>query len=271
MYMGVPLGHTNYIIFGVQMAVYFFMIFRYLRKAKRLVRENFSDAEWLQILWIPRFMTIELVLFVVALCCYFVSPGVDMWLYQILNVLAMSYLVYEQMNFTRKRFEHIISMQENASAATTAVPAAIPEPVATIMIADVDAEEEDAKSELSDAEHQQMEAYAQAACQWLESSEAYINPDLTLRDVAKATNIYYKNLSRAINVVLDKSFFDLVNGYRVEKSKLLLIEKKELGLTLETIAEQCGFNTHYTYCRAFKKYTGLTTQQWLNSTNLPNH
>ena len=84
--------------------------------------------------------------------------------------------------------------------------------------------------------------------------------------MAKATGLSSKNLSRAINTVLEKSFFDLVNGLRVEKSKALLLAKKERGYTLDTIAEECGFNSRFTFNAAFKRATGLTTSEWLKST-----
>lgn len=255
----VPLWHTNYIIFTCQMVVYFYLIFRYLRLIKNLVREHLSDIEWLQILWIPRFMAIMLVLLTLALICHFINSDVDRWLYQILNVVAMSYLVYEELQMVHRRLTHIDKMQQVAV-----------ENMQEVLASPVELQS-DKRSDISDAEREELEGYARAVCQWLEQSEAYINPDFSLHDLAKAVNISSKKLSKSINQILDKSFFDLVNSYRIEKSKQLLIEKKELGLTLETIAEQCGFNTHYTYCRAFKKYTGLTTQQWLNSTNLPNH
>ena len=45
--------------------------------------------------------------------------------------------------------------------------------------------------------------------------------------------------------------------------KALLISKKEKGLTLETIAEQCGFNSRITFNNAFKKVIGVTTTEWL--------
>ena len=81
--------------------------------------------------------------------------------------------------------------------------------------------------------------------------------------MANATRIPARNISEAINTVLKKTFFDLVNGLRIEKSKVLLKQKKQQGFTLETIAEQCGFNSQYTFCRAFKKAVGVSTSEWL--------
>ena len=110
---------------------------------------------------------------------------------------------------------------------------------------------------------EQLQKIADNVNDYLITSEAYVNPNLSLCDVSKATGITYNNISRAINLVLNKNFFLLINEMRIEKSKSMLMEKKKLGFTLETIAEQCGFNSQVTYCNVFKRHMGMTTNQWL--------
>ncbi len=110
---------------------------------------------------------------------------------------------------------------------------------------------------------EQLQKYARRVEEYLYTSEAYVNPNLSLKEVANATGISTNNLSKSINATLGKNFFDLVNGYRVEKSKALLLVKKEKGLTIETIAEQCGFNSRVTFNNAFKKIIGMTTTNWV--------
>ena len=124
------------------------------------------------------------------------------------------------------------------------------------------------RTPLSDADNQKedidkLQQCAQQVEEYLRSSEAYINPNLSIKEVAYATGISSKNLSKAINQVLGRNFFDIVNGYRVEKAKVLLLAKKEKGLTLDTIAEQCGFNSRFTLNAAFKRTVGATTSDWL--------
>ena len=58
---------------------------------------------------------------------------------------------------------------------------------------------------------------------------------------------------------INKNFFELVNRFRIEKLKALLMSKKEKGLNLETIDEMCGFNSRITFNNAFKKVIGVTT------------
>ena len=112
---------------------------------------------------------------------------------------------------------------------------------------------------------EELEQCARRVEEYLIASEAYTDADLSFADVAGAVGISSKKVSVAINFVLGKTFYDLINGLRVEKSKTLLQEKKQRGLTLETIAEKCGFNSRIVYSNAFKKATGMTTTQWLKN------
>ncbi len=68
------------------------------------------------------------------------------------------------------------------------------------------------KNSLSSADNAQLDEYAQRFFDYLQKSHAYLNPDLTLDDVARAIGITYNNLSRAINCRMGKNFFDIVNA-----------------------------------------------------------
>lgn len=234
------LGNLNYAVLLAQMIAYFTLIFRYLRRAKRYIRENYSDAQWLHKLWIPRLMTLFASLFVVVMVCYFIWPRTDAWLIQILNVVAMGYLIYKELTPQQPQ------------------PAANEEKGNRCTVPDTDANDSREDMEL-------LRSYAAEVRCYLETSGVYTNPDLSLRDVAQATGISSNNLSKAINAVLGKTFFELINGMRIEASKELLMNKKKLRLTIETIAEKCGFNSPATFCRAFKKSMGISTSEWLKS------
>ena len=57
-------------------------------------------------------------------------------------------------------------------------------------------------------EMQKLEQYARQVEEYLRTSEVYVNPNLSLKDVATATGISSKNLSKSINATLGKNFFD---------------------------------------------------------------
>ena len=64
------------------------------------------------------------------------------------------------------------------------------------------------------------------------------------------------------------NFNDFVNEKRVA-SVIQMMEKGEhANLNLLGIGLDCGFNSKATFNRAFKKYTGLTPNQYIAKNNL---
>ena len=242
---------ANYLILSVQVVGYFYAIFRYLRRVKHYMKDYYSKAELQYKVWIPRFITLFVVKYLFVMVCYVVSQHIEEWIPQLFTVVIMGYLLYSELE---------ISLSSRNLAQPS--PAVVAEAKAEFIAVEVNG------TRLSDAENQKenidkLQQYARLFEEYLRYSEAYINPNLSLKDVAGAIGISSKNLSKAINSVFGRNFFDIVNGYRVEKSKNLLLSKKEKGLTLDTIAEQCGFNSRFTLNAAFKKAIGATTSDWL--------
>jgi AraC-like DNA-binding protein len=87
----------------------------------------------------------------------------------------------------------------------------------------------------------------------------YRNPRVTINDVANAVGTNRTYLSAYLNSVLHTTFYDYINGYRIEYiSKDLLKEDELPGKTMDEIAELSGFNSTTTFRRAFQKKTGIT-------------
>ena len=246
------LADVNYTMVLLQLIGYFYTIFRYLHKVKHFVRSHYSAAELQRKLWIPRFTTLFVAMFAVVMVCYALWPRTDAWLLQLLTVVIMGYLLYSELAIA------LFERYRNDVVTATAAAEAEAEFIATEVKHQPQPEADNSKKEM-----QKLEQYARQVEEYLRASEVYVDPNLSLKDVATATGISSKNLSKSINATLGKNFFDLVNGFRIEKSKALLISKKEKGLTLETIAEQCGFNSRITFNNAFKKVIGVTTTEWL--------
>ena len=78
--------------------------------------------------------------------------------------------------------------------------------------------------------------------------KAYLNPKLTLNDLALKIGTNRTYLSNYINHELKKSFFDFINSLRLEHAIKLLLNT---NMTLEVIAEKSGFNSLSTFRRYF--------------------
>jgi len=232
-------GIVNTSIVFIQMAVYFTLMFVFLHRTKHYIRENFSEAEWMFRRWIIRFVYLLAVLSIVVIITYLFHPRVDEWLTQILNVIAMIYLVYNSLITAKVPQTEQLSVEEK--------------PYHNPVLQTINMNED----------IMQLQDYAFSIMKYLETSEVYLNADLTLQDLAKQTGISSRNISRTINTVLNKSFFDLINSMRIEKSKELLISYKEDNRTIDVVAQMCGFKSRFILNNAFKKSEGMTPSQWL--------
>lgn len=114
-------------------------------------------------------------------------------------------------------------------------------------------------SSLSDPEAKQL---AEQLKKHLESSKSYLNPDLTLSQLATETGMSSHLLSQVINEQFKLNFFDFINQYRVEEFKTRMVDPNNTHFSLLGIALDCGFNSKSAFNRIFKKVTGLTPTQY---------
>ena len=90
---------------------------------------------------------------------------------------------------------------------------------------------------------------------------------------AKQSNPVYLRLgiiSKTINQGFQMNFNDCINSYRIEAVKNSLDLGEHKKTTLLGIAYDCGFNSKATFNRAFKKHTGKTPKEYIE-TQSPQH
>ncbi|MEO0779696.1 MAG: AraC family transcriptional regulator, partial [Bacteroidota bacterium] len=97
----------------------------------------------------------------------------------------------------------------------------------------------------------------------MEREKPYLNPRLTLSDLASLLNTNVHQLSRLINEGFAVNFYDFVNGYRVREFKRRVILPEYQSQTFLAIAFSVGFNSKTAFNRSFKKLTNSTPRQFL--------
>jgi AraC-like DNA-binding protein len=117
-------------------------------------------------------------------------------------------------------------------------------------------------SRLSDSESKQL---ASKLTDYMKSERPYLNPDLSLPQLAAELNISSHYLSRVINEQFNLNFFDFVNGYRVASFKEKINDPEFRNYSLLGIAFECGFNSKSAFNRIFKQITGITPSQFKNT------
>lgn len=99
----------------------------------------------------------------------------------------------------------------------------------------------------------------------MEEEQPYLNPGLSLSELAQIAETNSHDLSRVINQGFGKNFNDFVNTYRVEAFKSKVLEPSYRNHTLLAVAFLVGFNSKTAFNRAFKKITGQTPGEYFRS------
>lgn len=99
---------------------------------------------------------------------------------------------------------------------------------------------------------------------YIRQEKPYLNPELTLTDLALAlaTNTHY--LSKAINESFGMNFNTYINQLRVKKVIEMMQEKKE-QYSIWGLGQQAGFYSRSAFINAFKKETGKSPNEYLCS------
>ncbi len=94
------------------------------------------------------------------------------------------------------------------------------------------------------------------------TEKPYLEPELSLADLARRMHTNPVLLSQVINAGAGKNFNDFVNEYRVEEFKRQVREPANAHLSFLGLALDCGFNSKATFNRAFKKFTGASPKEF---------
>lgn len=104
---------------------------------------------------------------------------------------------------------------------------------------------------------------AQELLQHLDTQKPYLNPELSLPELARQMGYNTNQLSAVINQEMGKNFNELINGYRIQTVKERLLDPAFAHLSILGIAFESGFNSKATFNRAFKQFTHQTPSEFL--------
>lgn len=94
--------------------------------------------------------------------------------------------------------------------------------------------------------------------------EFFLDPDMSLNNLAKRIDTNTSYLSQIINDNYNKTFSNFINELRISYVlKKLETEENYHKLTIDHIAEKAGFASSSTFYGAFKKFTGLTPSYYI--------
>ncbi len=241
-----------YISLHTQIFIYFFLIYKMLFRYKRILLENYSNTKLDNYKWLIQFVTVLFIsdsLSTIKNIIRFNSDGQLYWIsLNIVAVIALVVLVWLLFKALKKPeiFNGIfIDLQ---------------------LVKNMINDRPDLKNENEiDSE---LQALIDKIQTYMKDNEPFLDPNLSMYDLARKLAVGTRELSVAINHGLKQHFFDFVNSYRVKKAMHLLRNPEDDKITVLEILYEVGFNSKSSFNTAFKKHTGLTPTEYKKKSSL---
>ncbi|MFV1884151.1 MAG: helix-turn-helix domain-containing protein [Balneola sp.] len=99
----------------------------------------------------------------------------------------------------------------------------------------------------------------------MRDEQPFLDPFLTLKDLAENLGIPANHLSQLLNDGFDQNFAEFVNSYRLDYFKKEIRKPEKQNFTLLALAFESGFNSKTVFNSFFKKATGTTPSKYLKS------
>jgi AraC-like DNA-binding protein len=110
----------------------------------------------------------------------------------------------------------------------------------------------------------ELDTYKSRISTLMIKEKLFLNPDLSIQELANILEITPKVLSQAINQGFGQKFYDFINSYRCEEVKKILTGPDKKVTIIEAMY-QSGFNSKSSFNKEFKKLTGQTPSEYRKS------
>ena len=267
---------TDYYIYQTLKVLYYALYIYYYYKSWKLYKDyrkwtesEFSDTEKVSYRWFLYFLICNIIVFLVGsvndIYLIIVKFGYDQMLLSYVSNLFLTYYI-SLSGFAQVRVRHVrYSPKEDVLPATheldsVKIEETLMKNEVNLAINEVKTEEAKNKNILSEED---LKMWKEKLLKVFEGEKPYLNPELTLSDLAEKLKTNTSVLSQVINTGFDKNFNDFVNEYRVEAFKQKINTPQYSHYTMLAVAYDCGFNSKTTFNRAFKKLTNTMPSEFL--------
>lgn len=255
--------------------VYVFWCLFLLRRHTTNIRQEFSYEEKINLNWLRYFIYGLAAVWIIIVC-----TRNDYYIFQtvVLFIVFLGYFGIRQVGiFTTARQAHHNMVIENHWQPAIAVEKGIGEDVDTSANTDAPQiqQEDDATERLPRKKYANSGVTAEMAMEihkrlvyCMGTEKLFTEPDLSLSMLSQKIKVHPNYLSQVINEKEGKTFFEYINALRIEEFKRLVALPESKQYTIISLAYDCGFNSKSSFNKNFRKVTGLSPSDYLQSIGL---
>ncbi|NNC96015.1 MAG: helix-turn-helix domain-containing protein [Chitinophagales bacterium] len=224
-----------------------------LRKFRKKLEEQFSyHSTQIRLLWLNFIFGLFVMLFLI----YFITGGVNAFSYEeVIDTDVLSHMGLTVIAFAVSYF----GLRQPSLARWIPIRDESIDPDLEI---DIDEEENDDKKHRNRIAEDKVKGLREKLKGHMISSKPYLDPELSLYQLASQLAITKSELTELLNEHIGKNFFSFVNSYRVEEVIEKFSDPEYDNLTIIAIAYECGFNSKSTFNSLFKQQTGQTPSEF---------
>ncbi|HEX4849272.1 MAG TPA: AraC family transcriptional regulator [Puia sp.] len=233
---------TTSIIF-LQFFVYVLASFRLINRFKKVAGDHFSDRQRMDITWLSSTILFFTICMLLSALNGFSSltPWAGYFFLVFSIIVALIFIFINRILLKALQKPEIFALINEDESGSGRSPARYQHSTLT---------EGDGKKILEKLKRHMVE------------KRPYLEPELTLEQLATQLEVKPKLLSQVINEMQNQNFFDFINRYRIEEAKSLLAHPKDKKITVLEVLYEVGFNSKSSFNTLFKKHTGLTPSEF---------
>jgi AraC-like DNA-binding protein len=216
----------------------------YLRRHQKRIRQSYSNTDRVNLTWLLRLASAAAAIWVLATSLRLGAVGPRLRDAHV--SLAIAVVVYG-IGYRGLRQTEIVAY-ETAEEDDRPISAAAAVPESSTR-------RQERPAALSTAEAERLERDLLAL---MTRERLWKDPDLTLADLASRLESTPHKISELLNARLRQTFYDFVNGYRVEDVQRRIASGETRTRTILNLAFDAGFASKSTFNQAFKTRTGQT-------------
>lgn len=211
---------------------YFLFSLFLLRKHAKFIQNRFSDIEKINLNWL------RYLIYGIGLIWIAVLFRNDIIIYSLVSlfIIFLGYFGIKQVGIFTQNIPRI-SSEEESNEKLKAIQTIAHKPIHLDL-------------------HQQLLIV-------MEKEKPFLNPELTISELAALLGTHPHTLSQVINSLESKTFYDYINEKRIDEFKKIALLPKNQKFTMLTLAYDCGFNSKTAFYRNFKKSTSQSPTEYL--------